>query len=311
MDPRQAETIAKRTRKQYPAGIPSFGADALRFTFVSLATFNRTLNFDLNRCDGYRNFCNKLWNATRFVLMNVSGKDVGQDDTAPKTYTFVDRWLLGRLQKAKHDIAENLDSYRFDLAARALYEFVWDEYCDWYVELAKVQMAQADASGDQAAARGTRSVLVRELEATLRLAHPFIPFITEELWQSIAPLAGKTGESISMQPFPTANFDRIDDAAAADMVLLKDVVNACRTLRSEMKLSPAQKVPLIATGDAVRMAAFAPYVAALARLSDVQIVDELLATDAPVQIVGEFRLMLKIEVDAGAEELRIAREIER
>ncbi len=206
MDPRQAEKIALRTRKQFPHGIASFGADAVRFTFASLATFNNTLNFDLSRCDGYRNFCNKLWNATRFMLMNVEGKDCGLDASLPRTLTFVDRWLLGRLQQAKHDIATNIDAYRFDLAAKALYEFVWDEYCDWYVELAKVQLAQADASGDHAAARGTRSVLVRELEATLRLAHPFIPFITEELWQTVAPLAGKSGESISTQPFPEGQF---------------------------------------------------------------------------------------------------------
>jgi valyl-tRNA synthetase len=308
---RQRESIERRTRKQFPNGIPAFGADAVRFTFASLATFGRTLNFDLSRCEGYRNFCNKLWNATRFVLMNVEGKDTGLDDSLSVSTTFVDRWLLGRLQIAKRDIADNLAAYRFDLAAKALYEFAWDEFCDWYVELAKVQLQRADAAGDAAAARGTRRMLVRELEALLRLAHPFIPYITEELWQSIAPLAGKTGESISIQPFPTAHFDRIDEAASADMALLKDVVNACRTLRSEMKLSPAQKVPLIATGDAARMTAFAPYVAALARLSDVQIVDELPTTDAPVQIVDAFRLMLKIEIDVAAEEVRLSKDIER
>jgi valyl-tRNA synthetase len=308
MDPRQADAIAKRTRKQFPAGIPSFGADALRFTFTSLATFNRTLNFDLSRCDGYRNFCNKLWNATRVVLMNVAGKDVGLNEAEPKTFTFVDRWLLGRLQQAKRDIAQNLDNYRFDLAARALYEFVWDEYCDWYVELAKVQLQRAETAGDAAAARGTRSVLVRELEATLRLAHPMMPFITEELWQTVAPLAGKSGETISLQPFPKANADCIDAAADAQMALLKEFVNACRALRGEMGLSPAQKVPLIAAGDADVLTACAPYLAALARISDVEIVRELPATDAPVQIVGEYRLMLRIEVDAAAERERIDKE---
>ncbi|HEY3177463.1 MAG TPA: valine--tRNA ligase [Casimicrobiaceae bacterium] len=308
MDPRHAESIAKRTRKQYPTGIPSFGADALRFTFVSLATFNRTLNFDLNRCEGYRNFCNKLWNATRFVLMNVAGKDVGQDDAAPKSYTFVDRWLLGRVQKAKRDIAENLDNYRFDLAARALYEFVWDEYCDWYVELAKVQLQRAEANGDAAAARGTRSMLVRELEATLRLAHPMMPFITEELWQTVAPLAGRKGETISLQAFPRANPELIDAAADAEMALLKELVNACRALRGEMGLSPAQKVPLFAMGDPSTLTSFAPYLSALAKLSKIEIVAELPATDAPVEIVGDYRLMLHIEVDADAERERIDKE---
>jgi valyl-tRNA synthetase len=258
MDPRQAESIAKRTRKQFPDGIPSFGADAVRFTFASLATFNRTLNFDLNRCEGYRNFCNKLWNATRFVLMNVDGKDVGLDAAAAQTHTFVDRWLLGRLQQAKHDITTHLDAYRFDLAAKALYEFVWDEYCDWYVELAKVQLSRADASGDDAAARGTRAILVRELEATLRLAHPFMPFITEELWQTVAPLAGKHGETISLQPFPKASFDRVDAAADARMMLLKDMVNAARALRGEMNLSPALRVPLHVAGDAAVLAELFP-----------------------------------------------------
>ncbi len=311
MDPRQAESIARRTRKQFPDGIPSFGADALRFTFASLATYGRTLNFDLARCDGYRNFCNKLWNATRFVLMNVEGRDCGLDPAQLRALSFVDRWLLGRLQRAKHEVALNLDIYRFDLAAKALYEFVWDEYCDWYLECAKVQLQRADAGNDVAAARGTRAVLVRELEATLRLAHPFMPFITEELWQTVAPLAGKGGESISLQPFPTANFDIVDASAERDMVLLKSLVGACRALRGEMGLSPAQKMPLLVEGDPVMLARMAPYLGPLAKVSEVRIVTELPATDAPVQVVGETRVMLHIEVDAAAERERIAREIAR
>ena len=311
MNPRQADSIAKRTRKQFPKGIPSFGADAVRFTFASLATFNRTLNFDLNRCDGYRNFCNKLWNATRFVLMNVEGRDVGLDESLPHDYTFVDRWLIGRLQQAKHDIIENLAAYRFDLAAKALYEFVWDEYCDWYVELAKVQLGRADAAGNDAAARGTRSMLVRELEATLRLAHPFMPFISEELWQILGPLAGKKGDTISLQPFPQAHFERVDEAANARMAVLKDIVNACRTLRGEMGLSPAQKVPLIAAGDRATLTELAPYLVPLVKLSDVRIVDVLPEGDSPVQIVGDYRLMLHIEVDVAAERERIAKDIAR
>jgi len=308
MDPRQAERVAQRTRKVYPDGIPAFGADAVRFTFASLATFNRTLNFDLNRCDGYRNFCNKLWNATRFVLMNVQDKDCGLDESLPKTHSFVDRWLLGRLQQAKHDIAINLDAYRFDLAARALYEFVWDEFCDWYVELAKVQLASADAEGDDGAARGTRSMLVRELEATLRLAHPFIPFISEELWQTVAPLAGKTGDSISLQPFPKANFDRVDAHANERMAILKSLVDACRRLRGEMKISPDKRPPLFVSGDRTLLGEITPYLVALGKVSEVRVVDELPKTDAPVSIAGDFRLMLHVEIDKTEELARLGKE---
>ncbi len=307
MDPRQAESIAARTRKQFPAGIPSVGADALRFTFASLATFNRTLNFDMDRCEGYRNFCNKLWNATRFVLMNVDGKDVGLDDGQPVALSFVDRWIVSRLQEAEAEVAAQIDAYRFDLAAKAIYELVWDEYCDWYVEMAKAQLQ----NGDDAAQRGTRRTLVRVLEVMLRLAHPVIPFITEELWQSVAPLAGKAGATISLQPFPTSDPERIDAAAMRRMGLLKDMVNAGRALRGEMGLSPAKRVPLFATGDASTLSEFGPYLKPLLKLEDVNIVPELPSSDAPVQVVGDYRLMLHIEVDPVAERERIGREIAR
>ena len=310
LDPRQADSIAKRTRKQFPGGIPSFGADALRFTFASLATFGRTLNFDLNRCEGYRNFCNKLWNATRFVLMNVEGKDVHAGDLVPAELSFVDRWLLGRVQQAKADIIDGLESYRFDLAAKALYEFVWDEYCDWYVELAKVELAQAEKAGDSKAAARTRAVLVRELEATLRLAHPFMPFITEELWQKVAPLAGKSGETISLAPFPKPNpsfrFPQDDARVSA----LKRVVEAVRSLRSAMNLAPGTRVGALVSGDVAVCGAdeFAPYAMALARLSEFRIVDALPDRDAPVEIVGALRVMLDVKVDPAAERERLAKE---
>ena len=301
------DAAARRIKREFPEGIPSYGADALRFTFAALSTLGRTLNFDLKRCEGYRSFCNKLWNAARFVLMNCEGQDTGVDEKATRDPSVADRWIVSRLQGVEREVEQALVEYRFDVAARAIYEFAWNEYCDWYVELAKVQIG----NGNEAQQRATRRTLIRTLETTLRLAHPIIPFITEELWQIVAPLAGKAGDTIMLAPYPKSDPTRIDAQAEQEMELVKEVVNAARNLRSTMNLPPSARVPMYLADAAPALQHHEAAIATLARLSEVRFLQELPTEDAPVAILACAKIMLHVEIDKGAECIRLSKEMER
>lgn len=314
--PEKAPIVEAKLRKNYPNGIAAHGADALRFTMAAYATLGRNVNFDLKRAEGYRNFCTKLWNATRFVLMNVEGKDCGVGATAnePMQFSFVDKWIISEFERTVKEVTTAYEDYRLDNAANAIYSFVWNQYCDWYVELSKVQLR-----GSEAEQRATRHTLVTVLEAVLRLAHPIIPFITEELWQKVSVTAGvrKADEDacLMLQTYPTFDAAKVDADAVARMTTIQAQIDSIRNLRSEMKLPPSQKMPLLISGPEAECAAAAPYLQQLARLESVMHVEDLQqaaqGSVAPVAIVGDFKLMLKVEIDVKAERERLSKEAAR
>ena len=308
--PETAPKVEEATKKLFPEGIPSMGADALRFTMASYASLGRSVNFDFKRAEGYRNFCNKIWNATNFVLMNTENQDCGYGATAtePRGYSFPDMWIVGRLNQTIEQVTQAYETYRFDLAAETLYSFVWNDYCDWYLELAKVQIQTGCASRQ----RATRHTLLRVLEAALRLLHPIIPFITEELWQTVAPMCdAKTADSIMLARFPEADGGDIVQTAFEQMTVLQDLIGAVRNLRGEMGIQPNVKAPLFVES-ADDLADYLKYLPMMARLTEAQQVAALPESeDAPVAVCNGARLMLKVEIDKAAETARLSKEAEK
>ena len=314
MQPKMADKIEKLTRKDFPNGIPAYGTDALRFTFAALASTGRDVNFDLGRIEGYRNFCNKLWNAARYVLMNTEGKDCGQSG-GEVTLNAADRWIISLLQQTEQEVIKGIDSYRFDLAAQAIYTFIWDEYCDWYLELSKPVLTNADSTVE--ALRGTRHTLVTVMETVLRLIHPLAPFISEEIWQRMAPLAGIEGNTIMRQPYPAPDTDRIDQAALAEIAWVKSFIAAVRKIRSGMNIDPRKLLPVLLQGgsaaDKTRMENNLSYITSVGRVESVTWLDaNEPAPESSTALVDEMKLLIPLAglIDKEAEIIRLTKELQ-
>jgi valyl-tRNA synthetase len=314
MKPEAAPKIERATRKDYPNGIAPVGVDALRFTFAALASPGRDIRFDAGRAEGYRNFCNKLWNAARFVLINCEGKDCGGGDAAAATLNAADRWIISRLQKVEAEAAEHFRAYRFDLLAQVLYHFAWNEYCDWYLELAKPALT----NGDTPAQRGTRRTLVRVLETLLRLLHPLMPFVTEDIWQRVAKLAGKSGPTVMTQPWPVADRSKVDDAAEADVAWLQAFVLGVRQIRGEYDLSPAKPLPVLmqnaSHADVDRMQRLRHFATFLARIEEPYFLEASeQSPQAAVALLGEMKVLVPLKglIDPAAELARIGKQAAR
>ncbi len=316
MQPQKAKKIEEQTRKQFPNGIPAYGADALRFTFASLASTGRDIRFDLQRCEGYRNFCNKLWNASRYVLMNTQGQDTGLNPDDPIELSIADRWIISRLQRVEQEVARHIQQYRFDLMAQTLYEFTWDEFCDWYLELSKPILNDPNAC--EAAKRGTRRTLVRTLDALLRLLHPTIPFITEEIWQQVKPLSGSQGETVMLAPFPEADEGRIDPDAEAEMAWIQQFISGVRRIRAEMNIAPSKPLPVLLANtseqDRQWLADNEPFLKTLARLESIEVLEnEADAPESAVALVGEMKVLIPMAglIDKAAELARLEKELDK
>jgi len=309
------EKIAKQTRADYPDGIPGFGTDALRFTFAALASNGRDINFDLGRIEGYRNFCNKIWNAARFVLMNVEGEDTGLgDETA--VLSVADRWIVSELQRSEGRVADAVTKYRFDMAANEIYDLFWNRYCDWYLELCKAVLNDPDASGEQL--RGTRRTMVRVLETLLRLAHPIMPFITEEIWQRIAASAGRQGDTIMTQPYPQMQVEKIDELAEQEVQWLMDIILGVRKIRGEMDISPGKRVPVLAVDgndtDVDRLGRHATVLDKVGRIESVQVLESMgSAPESAIAMVGNLKILIPLEglIDKDAELGRLGKQLDQ